>query len=149
MAVQPSHLWDAWCSFFLLSFFSIKSFSNHHKLYIIWKLRSPRFILWKPFWNQTLRYHGNGTLKSYGGLLPLSGRCQVSYYKMHFGLLESKLFIILATNISLERSESRDSIFGGYFEYWSKIDSKSREKFIKQNSKEFWWLPVAVCGMTP
>ncbi len=26
---------------------------------------------------------GNGTLKSFGGLLPLSGRSQVSYYTMH------------------------------------------------------------------
>ncbi len=31
---------------------------------------------------------------------------------MYYGLLESKLFIILTKYISLERSESRDSIFG-------------------------------------
>ncbi len=36
-----------------------------------------------------VRYHGNGTLKSFGGLLPLSGRSQMSYYTMHYGLLES------------------------------------------------------------
>ncbi len=39
---------------------------------------------------------------------PLAG---VSYYKMYYGLLESKLFIILSKYISLERSESQDSIF--------------------------------------
>ncbi len=36
---------------------------------------------------------------------PLAG---VSYYKMYYGLLESKLFIILTKYISLERSESQD-----------------------------------------
>ncbi len=41
---------------------------------------------------------------------PLAG---VSYYKMYYGLLESKLFIILTKYISLERSESQDSIFAG------------------------------------
>ncbi len=40
---------------------------------------------------------------------PLVG---VSYYKRYYGLLESKLFIILTKYISLERSESQDSIFG-------------------------------------
>ncbi len=46
----------------------------------------------------------------------------VSYYS----LLESKLFIILTKYISLERSESQDSIFGGYFV----IDVILREKLI-------------------
>ncbi len=50
----------------------------------------------------------------------------VSYYKMYYGLLESKLFIILTKYISLERSASQDSIFGGYFV----IDVILREKFI-------------------
>ncbi len=50
----------------------------------------------------------------------------VSYYKMYYGLLESKLFIILTKYISLERSESQDSIFGGYFV----IDVILREKLI-------------------
>ncbi len=35
----------------------------------------------------------------------------MSYYTMHYGLSESKLFIILTKYISLERSESQDSIF--------------------------------------
>ncbi len=104
--------------FFALSFFPIKYFSNHHKLYIIWKLKTLKFILWKPFWNRILRYHGNGTLNYFGGLLPLSGRCQVSYYTMHYGLLESKLFIILTKYTSPERSDSHDSIFGGLFVIW-------------------------------
>ncbi len=53
---------------------------------------------------------------------PLAG---VSYYKMYYCLLESKLFIILTKYILLERSESQDSIFG-YFV----IDVKLREKSI-------------------
>ncbi len=117
--------------FFSLSFFPIKYFSNHHKLYIIWKLKTSKFILWKPFWNRILRYHGNGTLKSFASLLPLSGRSQVSYYTMYYGLLESKLFIILTKYISSERSESQDSIFGG--EYWPRnldiCDRKMHQKF--------------------
>ncbi len=35
------------------------------------------FILWKLFWNRTLRYHRNGTLKYFSGLLPFSGRCHI------------------------------------------------------------------------
>ncbi len=46
----------------------------------------------------------------------------VSYYS----LLESKLVIILTKYISLERSESQDSIFVGYFV----IDVILREKLI-------------------
>ncbi len=42
---------------------------------------------------------------------PLAG---VSYYKMYYVLLGSKLFIILTKYISLERSESQDSMFCGY-----------------------------------
>ncbi len=49
----------------------------------------------------------------------------MSYYKMYYGLLESKL-LILTKYISLERSESQDSIFGGYFV----IDVILREKLI-------------------
>ncbi len=33
---------------------------------------------------------------------------------MYYGLIESQLFIILTKYISLERSESQDTIFGGY-----------------------------------
>ncbi len=83
---------------------------------------------------------------------PLAG---VSYYKMYYGLLESKRFIILTKYISLERSESQDSIFGSYFV----IDVIVREKLIdlwqkciknkKQNSMEFDCHPVAVFGITP
>ncbi len=50
---------------------------------------------------------------------PLAG---VSYYKMYYGLLESNLFIISVKYISLERSESQDSIFV--------IDVILREKLI-------------------
>ncbi len=39
----------------------------------------------------------------------------MSYYTMHYGRLESKLFIILTIYISLERSDSQDSISGGLF----------------------------------
>ncbi len=46
------------------------------------------------------------------GLLPLNGGA--SFYKMYYGLLESKLFIISTKYISLERSESQDSIFGDF-----------------------------------
>ncbi len=59
----------------------------------------------------------------FGGLLPLSGGVIL---QMYYGLLESKLFIILMKYISLERSESQDSIFGGYFV----IDVILREKLI-------------------
>ncbi len=50
----------------------------------------------------------------------------VSYYKIYYGLLETNLFRILTKYISLERSESQDSIFGGYFV----IDVILREKLI-------------------
>ncbi len=72
-------------------------------------------------------------------LLPLSGGVILPY------LLESKLFIILTKYISLERSESQDCIFGGYFV----IDVILREKLI-----DLWQkciknpAPVAVCGIT-
>ncbi len=36
-------------------------------------------------------------------------------FQIYYGLIELKLFIILTKYISLERSESQDSIFGGYF----------------------------------
>ncbi len=36
-------------------------------------------------------------------------------FQMYHGLIESQLFIILTKYISLERSESQDSIFGGHF----------------------------------
>ncbi len=130
--------------FFSLSFFPIKYFSNHHKLYIIWKLKTSKFILWKPFWNRILCYHGNGTLKSFGGLLPLSGRCQVSYYTMHYGLLESKLYIILTKYISPERSDSQDSIFGGLFVIGVILTEKFRHLWQKNASKKFngvWMAP--------
>ncbi len=128
--------------FFSLSFFPIKYFSNHHK--IIWKLKTSKCILWKPFWNRTLRYHGNCTLKSFGGLLPLSGRCQVSYYTMYYGLLESKRFIILTKYISSERSDSQDSIFGGIFVIGVILTEKFRHLWQKNASNVFngvWMAP--------
>ncbi len=129
-------------SLYFLAF--ITCFSNHHKLYTIWKLKISTFILWKPFWNRRLRYHRNGTLKYVlTGSSPLAA---VSYYKMHYGLLESKRFIILTKYISLERSESQDSICRGYFV----IGVILREKLIDLWQKmEFGWHPVAVCGITP
>ncbi len=37
-------------------------------------------------------------------------------FQMYYGLIESQLFINFLTKyISLERSESQDSIFGGHF----------------------------------
>ncbi len=50
----------------------ITCFSNHHKLYTIWKLKISKFILWKPFWNRILRYHRNATSKCFSRLLHLS-----------------------------------------------------------------------------
>ncbi len=129
---------------FSLSFCPIKYFSTHHKLYIIWKLKTSKFILWKPFWNRTLRYYGNGTLKSFGGLLPLSGRCQVSYYTMYYGLLESQLFIILTKYISSERSDSQDSICGGLFVIGVILTEKFRHLWLKNALKKLngiWMAP--------
>ncbi len=103
--------------------FPITCFSNHHKLYTIWKLKISKFILWKPFWNRTLRCHRNGTSKCFGGLLPLSGGVILQNVLRSF---RNKTFIILTKYISLERSESQDSIFGGYFV----IDVILREKLI-------------------
>ena len=94
---------------FFASFYPITCFSNHHKLYIIWKDKTSKFILWKPFWNQTLRYHGNRTLKSFSELLPLCGRCHIPNILWSFRI---KTYIILTKYILLERSESQDSIFG-------------------------------------
>ncbi len=86
------------------------NFKQYNKTYLnLWKLIISKFILWKPFWNRTLRYHRNGTLKSFSGLLPFSGRCHIP------NVLRSQLFRILTKYISLERSESQDSIFGGHF----------------------------------
>ncbi len=36
-------------------------------------------------------------------------------FRMYYGLIEAQLLIILTKYISLERSESQDSIFGGHF----------------------------------
>ncbi len=46
----------------------------------------------------------------------------MSYYTMYYGLIESNVFIILIKYISLERSDSQDSIFGGVFLIGSNID---------------------------
>ncbi len=133
--------------FYSFPFFPITCFSNHHILYIIWKLIISKFILLKPFWNRTLRYHRNGTLKSFSGLLPFSGRCHIPNV---LRLIESQLFIILTKYISLERSESQDSIFVFICD-----KSNGRERYIcdrkvhKKNSTGFEWHPVAVCGITP
>ncbi len=64
----------------------------------------------------------------------------MSYYTMHYGLLESKLFIILTKYILPERSDSQDSIFGGSFCDRSNINREIQtfvtEKCIK-NLMEF------------
>ncbi len=93
---------------YFLAFFPITCCSNHHKLYTIWKLKISKFILWKPFWNQTLLYHRNGTSQCFSGLLPLSGGVILQNVLRSFRI---KTFIILTKYISLERSESQDSIF--------------------------------------
>ncbi len=75
---RSSDLWHKNYIRFLSAFvFPITLLSNHHILYIIWKLTISKFILWKPFWNRTLLYHRNSTLKYFCGLLPLSGRCHI------------------------------------------------------------------------
>ncbi len=56
-------------------------------------------------------------------------------FQMYYGLLESQLFIILTKYISLERSESQDSIFGGHFVIrvsGREIDTFVTEKCIKK-----------------
>uniref|UniRef100_A0A8C1TBP5 Heat shock protein 90, alpha (cytosolic), class A member 1, tandem duplicate 1 n=1 Tax=Cyprinus carpio TaxID=7962 RepID=A0A8C1TBP5_CYPCA len=65
-----------------------KSLTNDWEDHLAVKVTSRDLHRFKPFSNQTLCYHGNGTLKSYGGLLPLSGRSQVSYYKMIFSVTQ-------------------------------------------------------------
>ncbi len=72
---------------------------------------------------------------------------------MYYGLLESKLFIILMKYISLERSESHDSIFGWLFCYRCNIE-REIDRFVTELHKkiiqwEFQWHPVAVFGITP
>ncbi len=57
----------------------------------------------------------------------------VSYYKMYYGLLESKLFIILTKCISLERSESQDSIFCYRCNIEREIDRFVTEMHNKKN----------------
>ncbi len=49
-------------------------------------------------------------------------------FQMYYGLIESKLFIVLTKCISSEMSESQDSIFGG-FGYFV-IGVILREKFV-------------------
>ncbi len=75
-----------------VSFFPITCFSNHHILYIIWKLIISKFILWiTVLKSDNCVYHRNGTLKSFSGLLPFSGGVHI---QMYYGLLESQLFVI-------------------------------------------------------
>ncbi len=76
----------------------------------------------------------------------------MSYYTMYYGLLESKLFIILTKYISSESSDSRDSIFGGLFVIGKRnldiCDRKMHQKIFNGD----WMAPIgclAVCGITP
>ncbi len=105
--------------------------------YIIWKLIISKFILWKPFWNRTLRYHRNGTLKSFSGLLPFSGRCHIPNVLRSYRITT---FLILTKYISLERSEFQDSIFGGYFVIRVKVGEKLIHLWQKSAKKIKWGL---------
>ncbi len=51
-------------------------------------------------------------------------------FQMYYGLIESQLFIILTKYISLERSESQDSIYGGKSNSGREIDTFVTEKGI-------------------
>ncbi len=51
-------------------------------------------------------------------------------FQMYYGLIESKLFIILTKYISSEMSESQDSIFGGFGFGYFVIGVILREKCI-------------------
>ncbi len=53
-------------------------------------------------------------------------------FQMYYGLIESQLFIILTKYISLERSESQDSIFGDKSNSGREIDTFVKEKCIKK-----------------
>ncbi len=72
----------------------------------------------------------------------------MSYYTMYYGRLESKPFIILTIYISLERSDSQDSIFGGLFVIGVISTEKFRLKYASIKFNGVWMHPVAVCGMT-
>ncbi len=110
-------------SLYILAFFPITCFSNHHKLYTIWKLKISNSSCENHF---EIRHCVTIEMVLQNVLAGSSPLAAVSYHKMYYGLLESKLFIILMKYISLERSESQDSIFGGYFV----IDVILREKLI-------------------
>ncbi len=80
-------------------------------------------------------------------------------FQMYYGLIESKLFIILTNHISLERPDSQDFIFGysqhSIFPYFE-IGAIMREKCIHLRQKKmhkqimgFGWHPVAVYGIMP
>ncbi len=88
----------------------------------------------------TLRSYRNGTSKCFSGLL-LSG---VSYYKMYYGLLESKLSIILAKYISLERSVSRFHIWWnfviGYLVFFYRYNiEREIDRFVPEMHKKIKW----------
>ncbi len=51
---------------------------------------------------------------------------------MYYGLIESQLFIILTKYISLERSESQDSVFCDKSNSGREIDTFVTEKCIKK-----------------
>ncbi len=68
----------------------------------------------------------------------------MSYYTIYYALLESKLFIILTKYILSERSDSRDSIFGGLF-----VIGVILTKYLSKKLNVVWRHPVAVYGMTP
>ncbi len=69
-------------------------------------------------------------------------------FQMYYGLIESQLFIILTKYISLERSESQDSIFCYRCNIEREIDRFVTAMHKKDNSMEFQWHPVAVFSIT-
>ncbi len=56
-------------------------------------------------------------------------------FQMYYGLIESQLFIILTKYISLKRSESQDSIFGGLFCYRCNIE-REINRFVTEMHKK-------------
>ncbi len=125
-------------------------FSNHHKLYTIWKLKISKFILWKPFWNRTLPYHRNGTSKCFSRLLPLSGGVILQNVLRSFRI---------KTFYNLDEIHIVGKVWVSRFHIWwlfcyrcnieREIDRFVTELHKKIIQWSFQWHPVAVFGITP
>ncbi len=123
-------------------------FLSHVLVIIIYYIS--KFILRKPFWNRTLRYHRNGTLKSFSRLLPFSGRCHIPNvlrsYRITTSYNRDKIHIIGKVWVS------RFHIWWSFCDKSNsgrEIDTFVTEKCIQNNSMGFEWHPVAVYGITP